>query len=85
MLLDCTLCVGFDDATGADALVLGAMPADEIAIREMEGQGAFAAEMRINVWQKRMRVSGRVNVEFIARGTYALFVVLCARTSFVLS
>ncbi|KAF8551534.1 hypothetical protein OG21DRAFT_1512617 [Imleria badia] len=53
---------------GTDALVLGSMPADEIEIREMEGQGTFMAEIRINLWQKRMRVSGRVNVEFIARG-----------------
>lgn len=44
------------------------MPADEVSIHEMDGQGAFVAEMRINLWQKRMRVSGRVSVEFIARG-----------------
>ena len=49
------------------------MPADEISIREMsDGQGAFVADMRINLWQKRMRVSGRVSVEFIARGMIPL-------------
>ncbi|KAG8220570.1 hypothetical protein J3R82DRAFT_3303 [Butyriboletus roseoflavus] len=53
---------------GADALILGSMPSDEVLIHEMDGQGAFVAEMRINLWQKRMRVSGRVSVEFIARG-----------------
>ena len=51
-----------------DALVLGSMPADEVSIRESEGRGAFVAEMLFNLWQKRMRVSGRVSVEFIARG-----------------
>lgn len=50
------------------------MPADEVSIREMDGQGAFVVEMRINLWQKRMRVSGRVNVEFISRGIISPFV-----------
>lgn len=44
------------------------MPSDEVSIREMDSQGTFVADMRINLWQKRMRVSGRVSVEFIARG-----------------
>ncbi|KAH0825820.1 hypothetical protein J3R83DRAFT_8827, partial [Lanmaoa asiatica] len=61
-------------STSADALVLGSMPTDEVSIREMDGQGAFVAEMQINLWQKRMRVSGRVSVEFIARGVTSLFV-----------
>ncbi|KAG9308577.1 hypothetical protein JVU11DRAFT_11681 [Chiua virens] len=55
-------------STSPDALVLGPMSADEVSIREVDGQGAFVAEMQINLWQKRMRVSGRVSVEFIARG-----------------
>jgi hypothetical protein len=58
------------------------MPADEISIHEMsDGQGAFVADMRINLWQKRMRVSGRVSVEFIARGMIPPFVSLldCSR------
>ena len=53
--------------------MLGSLPADEISIRETsDGQGAFVADMRINLWQKRMRVSGRVSVEFIARGMILL-------------
>jgi len=55
-------------SSGADTLVLGSTPADDISIRELEGEGAFVADMRISLWQKRMRISGRVSVEFIARG-----------------
>ena len=65
--------VVFDVTKGTDALVLGSVAADEVPIREMEGQGMFVAEMRINLWQKRMRVSGRVSVEFIARGVLPPF------------
>ncbi|KIK93952.1 hypothetical protein PAXRUDRAFT_482147 [Paxillus rubicundulus Ve08.2h10] len=54
--------------SGADTLVLGSTPADDISIRELGGEGAFVADMRISLWQKRMRISGRVSVEFIARG-----------------
>lgn len=60
-----------DGTKGTDALVLGAMPSDEVSIHEMEapGQATFVAEIRINLFQKRLRVSGVVGVDFIARGT----------------
>lgn len=57
---------------GTDAILLGSMPPDEVSIREVEREGAFEAEIRINLWLKRMRVSGRVGVEFIARGNFFL-------------
>ncbi|KAH7883440.1 hypothetical protein F5I97DRAFT_1930998 [Phlebopus sp. FC_14] len=60
---------GIGSSSGTDALILGSMPSDEVTIREGDGEGAsFVADMRISMWQKRMRVGGRVNVEFIARG-----------------
>ncbi|KAG2136793.1 hypothetical protein BD769DRAFT_384581 [Suillus cothurnatus] len=52
----------------ADALVLGSTSADEIDVREVDGEAAFSASMKIRLWQKRMRVAGVVGVEFIARG-----------------
>lgn len=48
--------------------MLGSMPADEVSIHEMDGEGTFVAEIQLSLWQKRMRISGRVSVEFIARG-----------------
>jgi len=53
---------------GTDAILLGSIPPDEVSVREVEREGAFEAEIRINLWQKRMLVSGKVGIEFIARG-----------------
>ncbi|KAG2338326.1 hypothetical protein BDR05DRAFT_705223 [Suillus weaverae] len=52
----------------ADALVLGCTSADDIDVREVDGEAAFSASIKIRLWQKRMRVVGLVGVEFIARG-----------------
>jgi hypothetical protein len=52
----------------ADALVLGSTSADEIDVREVDGEAAYSASIKIRLWQKRMRVAGVVGVEFIARG-----------------
>lgn len=52
----------------ADALVLGSTSADDIDVREVDGEAAFSASIKIRLWQKRMRVAGVVGVEFIARG-----------------
>lgn len=52
----------------ADALILGSTSADDIDVREVDGEAAFSASIKIRLWQKRMRVAGLVNVEFIARG-----------------
>ncbi|KAH7919798.1 hypothetical protein BV22DRAFT_1022361 [Leucogyrophana mollusca] len=54
--------------SGTDALVLGSTIADDVHVREVDGDGAFVATFDISMWQKRMRVAGRVGVEFIARG-----------------
>lgn len=51
-----------------DALVLGSTSADDIDVREVDGEAAFSASIKIRLWQKRMRVAGLVGVEFIARG-----------------
>ncbi|KAG0695556.1 hypothetical protein DFH29DRAFT_265240 [Suillus ampliporus] len=51
-----------------DALVLGSTPADDVDVKEVDGEAAFSASIKIRLWQKRMRVAGVVGVEFIARG-----------------
>ncbi|KAG2033160.1 hypothetical protein BDR03DRAFT_1014525 [Suillus americanus] len=56
------------DAQDPDALVLGSTSADDIDVREVDGEAAFSASIKIRLWQKRMRVAGVVGVEFIARG-----------------
>lgn len=58
----------FIPALRADALVLGSTSTDDIDVREVDGEAAFSASIKIRLWQKRMRVAGVVGVEFIARG-----------------
>ncbi|KAF9244546.1 hypothetical protein BU15DRAFT_34093, partial [Melanogaster broomeanus] len=57
---------------GADTLVLGSIPSDNILVHELpyvlNENSAFTAEIQINMWQKRMHVSGHVGIEFIAKG-----------------
>ena len=56
--------------SGIDEMLLGAsIPPDLIAVEHVEGDaGAFVANFEILAFQKRMRVSNRINLEFIARG-----------------
>lgn len=60
------------DAQDSDTLILGSTSADDIDVREVDGEAAFSASIKIRLWQKRMRVAGVVNVEFIARGERSL-------------
>ena len=61
----------FSPLSGKDEILLGAnIPPDDIAVEEVAGnQGEFVATFRIPQFQKRMRVSKQVCLEFIARGT----------------
>lgn len=65
----------FSPLSGTDEILLGAdIPPDGISIEELPGnQGEFAATLRIAAFQKRMRISKQVRLEFIARGTLYLF------------
>ena len=60
----------FSPMSGTDEMLLGAsIPPDVIAVEHVEGDaGAFVANFEILAFQKRMRVSNRINLEFIARG-----------------
>jgi hypothetical protein len=61
----------FSPLSGTDAMLLGEdMASDEVVVEELPGnQGEFMATFRIPHFQKRMRISKRVSLEFIARGT----------------
>ncbi|EKM53705.1 uncharacterized protein PHACADRAFT_148472 [Phanerochaete carnosa HHB-10118-sp] len=60
----------FSPLSGKDEILLGAnIPPDEIVVQELAGnQGEFIASFRIPQFQRRMRVSKQVCLEFIARG-----------------
>lgn len=59
----------FCPLSGTDQMILGgAIPPDEITVQDTVGdEGAFAVNMAILQFQKRMQVSREVIVEFIAR------------------
>ncbi|KAF9257843.1 hypothetical protein L218DRAFT_965004 [Marasmius fiardii PR-910] len=56
--------------SGTDEMVLGgATVPDEVQVVEITSdEGAFAVDIKLMKFQKRMRVSGEVGVDFIARG-----------------
>lgn len=58
--------------SGADELLLGdRVPPDEVAVEDIPGdEGAFAVSFRFNMFQRRMRISKQISMEFIARGMY---------------
>ncbi|KAJ3894703.1 hypothetical protein GG344DRAFT_73851 [Lentinula edodes] len=60
----------FASLSGTDEMLLGeVMIPDDVTVENMLGDdGAFAVNFRIPHFQKRMRVSNEVGVEFIARG-----------------
>ncbi|KAJ3815522.1 hypothetical protein F5876DRAFT_85668 [Lentinula aff. lateritia] len=60
----------FASLSGTDEMLLGEeMIPDDVTVENMLGDdGAFAVNFRIPHFQKRMRVSNEVGVEFIARG-----------------
>ncbi|KAF9647720.1 hypothetical protein BDM02DRAFT_3097695 [Thelephora ganbajun] len=57
--------------TGADRMLLGVTsPPDTMDVEELPGQdGPFAVRLTIVQFEKRMKVSGEIGFEFIARGT----------------
>jgi len=60
----------FSPVSGTDEMLLGAtIPPDTIEVEDAEGDaGAFVANFEILAFQKRMRVSNKIHLEFIARG-----------------
>ncbi|KAK7444080.1 hypothetical protein VKT23_015478 [Stygiomarasmius scandens] len=68
--------LGFARLSGTDDMVLGVGDErgwDDVSVEDIKGddgadRGAFRAEIRIVKFQKRMRISKEVGVEFVARG-----------------
>jgi hypothetical protein len=60
----------FSPVSGTDEMLLGeSIQPDAIGVEDAEGdEGAFVANFEIPTFQKRMRVSNRIDLEFIARG-----------------
>ncbi|KAH7912268.1 hypothetical protein BJ138DRAFT_1125352 [Hygrophoropsis aurantiaca] len=54
--------------TATDALFVGTEKADEIHVRNIGSDGAFVAIIDIAMWLPRMRIAGRLAVDFIASG-----------------
>jgi hypothetical protein len=64
------LSTGFSPLSGTDEMILGeSTPPDVIEVVDVDGdEGGFAANFEILAFQKRMRVSKNIELEFIARG-----------------
>ncbi|KAH9851143.1 hypothetical protein C2E23DRAFT_733600 [Lenzites betulinus] len=60
----------FSPLSGADELILGASgPVDDIEVEDVPGdEVGFVATFRIPMFQKRMRISQEISLEFIAKG-----------------
>lgn len=66
----------FSPLSGTDEMLLGAnIPPDAIAVENVPGdEGAFTVNFEIAHFQKRMLISKRVQLDFIARGNFESFV-----------
>ncbi|KAI0701010.1 hypothetical protein C8T65DRAFT_579875 [Cerioporus squamosus] len=60
----------FSPLSAKDELILGGnIPLDEVEVEDVKAdEGAFIVKMKIPAFQKRMRISECVRVEFIAKG-----------------
>ncbi|CDO76734.1 hypothetical protein BN946_scf184813.g4 [Trametes cinnabarina] len=60
----------FAPLSGSDEIILGGnVPVDDVDVDDVEGdETAFIANFRIPMFQKRMRISQEINLEFIAKG-----------------
>lgn len=70
----------FAPISGAEEMLLGSSgTSDQVIVEEVPGdEGAFVAHFRIVMFQRRMRISKEINLEFIARGrlwSFKFFVV----------
>lgn len=68
----------FAPLDGTDQMLLGAsVPPDDIEVEDVPGdEGAFVARFRIVAFQKRMRVTKHIHLEFIARSTFCTWLIL---------
>ncbi|OSC97585.1 hypothetical protein PYCCODRAFT_1398622 [Trametes coccinea BRFM310] len=73
----------FAPLSGSDEIILGGnVPVDDIEVEDVEGDEAgFIANFRIPMFQKRMRISQEINLEFIAKGRLWSFKFFVAKHS----
>ncbi|THU96111.1 hypothetical protein K435DRAFT_778705 [Dendrothele bispora CBS 962.96] len=64
----------FAPLSGTDQMLLGAnVIPDDVVVENLDGDdGAFAVDLRITQFQKRMRIAKEIGVEFIARGAFVV-------------
>ena len=60
----------FSPLTGTEEILFGgSVPVDDVDVEDVKAdEGAFVARFRIPLFQKRMRISGAIKLEFIAKG-----------------
>lgn len=60
----------FAPLSGSDKMLLGVtVPPDEVEVEDVAGdEGAFVVRMNLVMFQKRMRVTKKIEIEFLARG-----------------
>lgn len=60
----------FSPLSGADELILGGnVPVDDVDVEDVPGdESGFIARFRMPMFQKRMRISEEISLEFIAKG-----------------
>jgi len=74
----------FSKLSFVDEILLGAtIPPDEISVEEVPGnEGAFVVDFEIVHFQKRMRISKEIALEFIARGGQCCTILFALLDSF---
>jgi hypothetical protein len=64
----------FSVVSGPDQMLLGGSASpDSVDVEELPGHdGSFNARVRVTQFQKRMKVTGQISLEFLARGMFML-------------
>ncbi|KAI0653341.1 hypothetical protein C8Q70DRAFT_641850 [Cubamyces menziesii] len=73
----------FAPLSGSDEIILGGtVPVDDVEVEDVPGDEAgFVVNFRIPMFQKRMRISQEITLEFIAKGRLWLLRFLVAKQS----
>ncbi|KAI0365080.1 hypothetical protein BV20DRAFT_973645 [Pilatotrama ljubarskyi] len=73
----------FAPLSGSDEIILGSnVPVDDVEVEDVPGDEiGFVAKFRMPMFQKRMRISQEINLEFIAKGRLWLLRFLVAQNA----
>ncbi|KAM5537909.1 hypothetical protein V8D89_008385 [Ganoderma adspersum] len=74
----------FSPLTGTEEILLGgSVPVDDVDVEDVKAdEGAFVARFRMPLFQKRMRISGAIKLEFIAKGRLWELSFIVAKTDY---